>query len=328
MKCALLSKPGVLTVTEVEKPAIDATEVLIQIEMAAICGSDAALYHGKCDVPLPRIPGHEAVGRIAALGKNVTHLKLGQRVVLQPNYGCEICHVCQSGMSNICPRKVRIGLDVNGVFGQYTAVPGHTVCPVPNSLTNEIAVFTEPTAVALHGLNKAKPRKGQRVLVLGAGVIGLLMIQLVVNEGGQAFAMDLVKQRVSLANRLGAAGVFTEPDILKDQKPFDIIYETSGAPAALSQAIDVAAPGASIVILGLAGTMHPVMSSAVVRKELKIFGSMIYTDEFPAVLELLANGDIRTQPLVSGMYSLETIPEALETFSQPDRVKTLIRIKE
>ncbi len=327
MKCAFLSKPGELSITEVEKPAIKANEVLIEVEMAAICGSDASLYYGKCEVPLPVIPGHEAVGHIVALGKSVNHLQPDQRVVIQPNYGCGVCSVCLSGLANICPKKIRIGLDVNGVFGQYIAVPGHSVCPVPESLSNEIAVFTEPAAVALHGLNKAKPKKGQRALVFGAGVIGLLMVQLIVNEGAQAYTTDLVEQRLSLSERIGATAGTSDFKALKEHGPFDVIYETSGAPNALSLAIEIAAPGASIVILGLPGTPHPILSSAIVRKELKIYGSMIYTNEFPAVLELLANGKILTEPLISGIYPIEKLSESLEGFSQPDRVKTLIRIK-
>lgn len=327
MKCAILTQPGNITITEAEKPTPKSNEVLIEVEMAAICGSDASVYGGKFDVPLPLIPGHEAVGRIVSTGESVSDLKPGQRVVIQPNYSCENCSICQRGMDNICPDKVRIGLDVNGVFGQYVTIPSHCAWPVPDSLDNEVAVFTEPTAVVYHAFTMAKPAKEERVLVFGAGVIGLLMVQLAARETRDVYTTDLVAQRLSLSEDLGAKAGIQDFEELSKKGPFDVIYETSGAPSALSQAIEMAAPGARIVVLGLPGAPHPVMATPIVRKELKIFGSMIYTDEFPAVLEMLANGDIQTRPLVSGVYPLEELSEVLNDFSNPDRVKTLIRIK-
>lgn len=326
MLCALLVRPGELVLSRVEKPKPSADEVLIKVELAAICGSDAALYHGKFAVALPLIPGHEAVGRVAARGSAVAGLHLGQRVVLQPNYGCRICPVCCRGLANVCPEKIRIGLDVNGVFGEYVTVPGHCVWPIPDSLDNETAVFTEPAAVAYHGFVKARPEGGQRVLVLGAGVIGLLMIQLAAGSGAVVTAMDLVAQRLVLAKRLGAVAGCTTPEQAGGQGPFDVIFDTSGAPGALDCAIALAAPGARIVVLGLAAAAHPVSSSTIVRKELQILGSMIYTDEFPKVMEMLAEGAIETRLLVSSTHELAELAQALENFSSPERVKTLIRM--
>lgn len=326
MLCALLVRPGELELRRVAKPKPNADEVLIKVELAAICGSDAAVYHGKFVVDLPLIPGHEAVGRVAALGSAVAHLHLGQRVVLQPNYGCRTCSVCLRGLANVCPNKIRIGLDVNGVFGQYVAVPGHCVWPIPDGLNNETAVFTEPAAVAYHGFAKARPEAGQRVLVLGAGVIGLLMVQLAAGTGAVVAAMDLVAQRLVLARKLGAATGCSTQDQAAQQGPYDVIFDTSGAPGALDYAIALAAPGARIVVLGLAAVAHAVSSSTIVRKELQILGSMIYTDEFPKVMEMLTRGDLETQLLVSSVHELAELAQALENFSSPERVKTLIRM--
>jgi 2-desacetyl-2-hydroxyethyl bacteriochlorophyllide A dehydrogenase len=328
MKCALLLKPGELKIQDMERPEPGPKEVLIQVELAGICGSDDSVYKGKMAIPLPRIPGHEAVGRIVSLGKDVRDKKVGQRVTIQPNFPCEKCSVCQSGMGNICPQKVRLGLDIDGVFAEYVKVPYSYTWPVPDSLNNDTAVFTEPIAVAYHAFLKARPKPGQRVLVFGAGVIGLLMAQLVGLEGNDVFAFDLVQDRLLIAEELGATAGFTSIEELSERGPFDLIFETSGAPVALDEAIKVASPGATIVILGLPGSPHPLLATPIVRKELKIFGSMIYTTEFPAVLDLLVKGQIKTQPLVSGIFDLEELSTALEGFADPKRVKTLIRIGE
>lgn len=328
MKCAKLMSPGKIQIVDVERPAPRDNEVLIEIDMAAICGSDAALYEGKYTVPLPLIPGHEAVGSVTAVGSAVDDLNPGQRVVIEPHYACNTCTLCRSGLDNICPRKVRIGLDVSGVFAQFISVPRQCVWPVPDTLPSEVAVFAEPVAVACHGFAKARPGIGQKVLILGAGVIGLLMVQLSVRAGAIVFTMDMVDQRLALSKTLGASAGTRNMDRLTRFGPFDVVFETSGAPVALAHAVELAAPGGCIVILGLAKTPHPLLATPIVRKELSIYGSMIYTDEFPEVIRMLANGEIRTEPLVSGIHPLASLADALGTFHDPDRVKTLIRISQ
>lgn len=326
MKCAILVKPGELKIQNVDRPEPGPNEVLIQVDLAGICGSDDSVYKGKMVIPLPRIPGHEAVGRIVSMGKEVKDRKIGQRVTIQPNFPCEACPICQSGMGNICLQKVRLGLDIDGVFAQYVKVPYPYTWPVPDLLDDETAVFTEPIAVAYHALLKARPKPGQRVLVFGAGVIGLIMVQLIRREGNDVFTFDLVRDRLWISEGLGATAGLTSTDELLSRGPFDLIYETSGASSAFDEAIKAASPGATIVILGLPGSPHPLLTTPIVRKELKIFGSMIYTTEFPEVLDLLVKGQIKTQPLVSGILDLEGLSTALERFADPKRVKTLIRI--
>lgn len=327
MKCAVLRKPGDLQIEDQPRPEPAPGEVLIKVEMAALCGSDHSLYHGKMEAGLPVIPGHEAVGRIAGLGDDVTDLAIGQRVVIQPNFSCNTCPICKSGLANVCPEKIRLGIDINGVFAQYTVTPARYVWPVPDSLDNETAVFVEPIAVAYHAMGKCPPRTGERVLVFGAGVLGLMLTQLITLKGNTVFAFDLVRQRLDLAERLGAKAGFQETDLLAEQGPFDLIFETSGAPVALSRAIELAAPGATIVVAGLPAMPHPVLATLIVRKELRILGSIIYTDEFPDVIQLLESGQFKTQPLISGIHDLTELPAALDGFGEPTRVKSLIRIK-
>ena len=302
-------------------------EVLLRLILAGICGTDYSVYSGKLEVPLPLIPGHEGVGVVEKLGPGVSGVAVGQRVVIQPNFPCRECALCRSGRDNVCLEKVRLGLDTDGVFAEYTRVPASYVWPIPDDLDDRVAVFTEPIAVAAHGIRVIPPIRGDRILILGAGVIGLLTLQLVAQEGVETTAYDLTEERLDLARATGAVRT-VKADEGEGLEPssFDLIYETSGAPGALADAIRFASPGGRIALLGLPVGEFPVSTSQIVRKELRIAGSMIYTEEFPYVLDLLSAGKIDTAPLTTGVIGLDEVGDALEMFHSPDRVKVLVSI--
>jgi len=327
MKAALLIEPRKLVIKDVPKPEPGPKDVLIRVLLGGICGSDHTLYHGGFGVPLPVIPGHEAVGRIESIGDGVTGLKTGQRVTVQPNVACGSCRLCRAGQKNLCPSKVRLGVDKNGVFAEFAAVPADYVWPVPDGIEDDVAVFTEPLAVTVHAMKIWEPRKGERTLIFGAGIMGLLALQLAVLRGAEVAACDLAETRLAMAERLGASRTIGPGDSFESYyNSFDVIYETSGAPGALDQVIRLAAPLGKIVILGLPGKDHPVPTDMIVRKELHIMGSLIYTDEFPESMALLKSGRIQTAPLNTRELSLNELDDGLREFTSPDRMKMLVRI--
>ena len=327
MKAAVLIEPRKLVIKDVPKPEPGPKDVRIRVLLGSICGSDHTLYNGGFGVPLPVIPGHEAIGRIEKIGAGVTGLAIGQRVTVQPNVACGDCHLCRAGQKNLCPAKVRLGVDKNGVFAEFAAVPADYVWPVPDGIEDEVAVFTEPLAVTVHAMNIWKPRKGDRTLIFGAGTMGLLTLQLAVLHGAEAAACDLVETRLALALQLGALRTIGPGESFETfYNTFDVIYETSGAPAALAQVIRFAAPMGKIVVLSLPSKEHPIPTNMIVRKELQIMGSLIYTDEFPESMKLLESGRIKTDPLNTGTLSLDDLDEGLREFSSPDRMKMLVRL--
>ena len=327
MKAALLIEPRKLIVTDTQTPAPGPREVLIRVLLGGICGSDHTLYHGRFGVPLPVIPGHEAIGRIEKIGEEVAGLAAGQRVTVQPNIGCGRCRLCRTGHKNLCPSKVRLGVDKNGVFAEFAVVPADYVWPVPDNIEDEVAVFTEPLSVAVHAMKIWEPRKGDRTLIFGAGIMGLLTLQLAILRGAEVSACDLAKTRLAMAEQLGASQNIGPSDSIESfYNTFDLIYETSGAPAALEQVIRLAAPKGKIVILSLPGEDHPVPIDMIVRKELQIMGSLIYTDEFPESIALLQKRRIQTAPLNTGELSLNELDNGLREFTSPDRMKMLVRI--
>jgi 2-desacetyl-2-hydroxyethyl bacteriochlorophyllide A dehydrogenase len=327
MKAAVLIEPRKLVIKDVPKPEPGPKDVLIRVLLGGICGSDHTLYHGGFGVPLPVIPGHEAIGRIEKIGEGVTGLAIGQRVTVQPNVGCGSCRLCRAGQKNLCPSKVRLGVDKNGVFAEFASVPADYVWPVPNGLEDEIAVFTEPLAVTVHAMKIWTPRKGDRTLIFGVGIMGLLALQLAVHHGAEVAACDLIETRLAMAEKLGACCTIGPGDSFESfYNNFDVIYETSGAPAALEQVIWFAAPKGKIVILSLPGKDHPVPTDMIVRKELQIMGSLIYTDEFPESMDILQSGKIKTDLLNTGRLSLNELDDGLREFASPERMKMLVEI--
>lgn len=327
MKAAILTDVGKIVVEDTAVPACGRDEVLIRVKLGGICGSDHTLYHGRFGVPLPVIPGHEAVGIVESMGEGVTGLETGQRVTIQPNFSCGQCALCTSGHGNTCPSKIRLGVDTNGVFAEFVNVPARYVWKIPDPIPDEVAVFAEPLAVGVHAMRITAPNPGDNVLIFGAGIMGLLVLQLAVSRGAKVTACDLAKERLSLANQLGASEILGPDTSHEDyDNTFDVIYETSGVPMALDRVIRLAAPLGKIVVLSLPGKDHAIPIDMVVRKELVIKGSLIYTVEFPEALEILQSGKVKTGPLATGRVSLMELNQFMRSFASPERVKTLVEI--
>jgi L-iditol 2-dehydrogenase len=218
-------------------------------------------------------------------------------------------------------------LDVDGVFAQYVCVPRPYVWPLPDGLPISEAALAEPLSVALHAFRKSQPAPGERVLIYGAGVIGLLIVRLAVLAKARVAAVDIAEQRLAVAKELGADTIYKSfAELEKDAGSFSVMYDTSVVADAFSNIVKIAAPGGSIVLAGLPHGEFPLLTGTIVRKELTIRGSMIYTNEFPAALDLLKRGEMKTERLITETYPLEMLCRALEGFGSPDRVKTLIRI--
>lgn len=327
MKAAVLTEVGRIEIQDVETPRPGPDEVLVRVRLGGICGSDHTLFHGRFGVPLPVIPGHETVGTIAALGHDVTTLEIGQRVTIQPNFSCGTCPLCVSGHGNLCRSKIRLGVDTNGAFARFVKAPARYVWPIPGSIADEVAVFTEPLSVCVHAMSVQAPEKKSKVLIFGAGIMGLLILQLARLTGAEVTACDLAQERLDLAGQLGVASVLGPRSSLDAHKDaFDLIYETSGAPSALNQVMQLAAPKGKIVVLSLPGKEHAVGIDQLVRKELQIMGSLIYTNEFPKALDILKHGQIQTAPLTTGRIALAELDRFLGAFGSPGRVKTLVEI--
>jgi len=206
MKQIKLTLPENLSIEEVPKPQPKGKEVLIKVRNCGICGSDIHAYFGKHPfISTPIVLGHEFSGDVEEVGSRVKNIKVGERVTVEPSLVCGKCYQCQEGRYNICQSLKVIGCQAPGALAQYITVPAEKVIPVPESVSYEKAAMIEPTAVGFHSVRRSHLKKGDNVLILGAGPIGILTLQAVRAGGaGKIIITDLNDCRLNMAKRLGA----------------------------------------------------------------------------------------------------------------------------
>ncbi|MCG6903481.1 MAG: L-idonate 5-dehydrogenase [Rhodobacter sp.] len=311
-------------------------EVQINIASGGICGSDLHYYNhggfGTVRLREPMVLGHEVSGHVAALGEGVDSLRVGQLVAVSPSRPCGDCRYCQAGMQNQCLNMRFYGSampfpHIQGAFRQVL-VANAVQCAPADGLTSGEAAMAEPLAVCLHATRNAGPMLGKSVLVTGCGPIGVLAILCARRAGAdQIVATDLSDFTLNMARNAGADTVFNMSDasdamagFSADKGHFDVLFECSGAQAALAGAIPAMRPGGVIVQLGLSGDMTlPMM--AVTAKELQLRGSFRFHQEFFTGVSLMQKGLIDVKPLITHTLPLTEAVTAFELAS--DRSQTM-----
>ena len=312
MRAAVLSGPGRLEIVDWPTPVCEPDEVLIRIEGVGICGSDGAMYAGHWTFPKPFVIGHEGFGRIVAVGSDVRDREVGSLVVVEPNIVCGECALCRRGMSSLCAQKRAIGVGTDGLCADFARVPAAFAWPLPDSIRPGDAVCIEPLAVALAAIRECAPEPGDHVTVFGAGAQGLLLTMALVAQGSAPHVIDPQPERLSIARELGARSVAVEAP---EGPPSDRVFETSGTPGALTAAIAVAGPGASVVLVGLGHQPVTLDSARVVRQRLRIHGSLIYQHplDFIATIDLVTSGALHPGVVLKHEFPLDQADRALRS---------------
>ena len=315
MHAARLIAPGTIEFADVAEPRPSAGEVLIAPLRLGICGSDVSIYQGHRQVPLPLTPGHEVVGRVAALGSEVTGFVPGQRVIVEPNYPCGICRFCRSGRGRICPDKVSMGVTAPGAAAEQVTAPANFVWAIPDTISDEDAATIEPLAVALHAVNHSWARPGETVAVVGCGAIGLLIVQVAVQIGLRVLAHDLAEEKLDLAAKLGAQRAGSEdPAALWLERGVATVFESAGVANAVETCIAAAPRGSEVVLLGLGGKPASFSPFRLVREGIRISTSLIYDHphDFARCIELVGTGALRPSATVTHTFPLERLGSALD----------------
>ncbi|MDP5219530.1 L-idonate 5-dehydrogenase [Ruegeria sp. 2205SS24-7] len=303
-----------------EMPEPGPDQVLIRMAAGGICGSDLHYYNhggfGPIQLKEPMILGHEVSGHVAAIGENVTGLKEGQLVAISPSRPCGTCEYCLEGKQNHCLNMRFYGSampfpHIQGAFCEYL-VADAAQCAIADGLSAGEAAMAEPLSVVLHAARQAGDLMGKRVLVTGCGPIGLLAVLVARYAGAaQVVATDIMAFTLGMARKIGAdltLNVADAPDGLDefaaDKGHFDVLFECSGVAAALSSAVPVLRPGATIVQLGLGGDMTLPMQ-AMTAKEITLQGSFRFHSEFFTAVEMMRTGRLSVDPLIT-----HTIPMA------------------
>ncbi len=336
MRAAVLVAPGHFDVRDVPRPDPGEGEALIRIARTGICGTDLHIFHGAYAADrLPLIPGHEFTGHVAALGRGVAGLTEGQPVVVDMNIGCGRCYWCRRNEILNCPTMQQLGITTDGAFADYIAVPARLVIPAPDHIPPEVLALTEPLACVVRAARKTRVTFAQSVVVLGAGPVGNLHVQLLRTIGAAPILVsEASADRRALALRAGA-DVAVPPEEIRaavrestDGRGADIVIESVGLPRLYAEALTLLRKGGHLAAFGLtgAGETLPLDILTTILQENSVKGSVAgMGEDMHDALTLLVHGRIDTAPFTGADFPLEDIQRAFDTFrDRPGDLKTQI----
>jgi D-arabinitol dehydrogenase (NADP+) len=312
MQAAVISKAGEITVSEVNKPIPERGEVLIQVMASGICGTDQHIFQGEYIGGYPIIPGHEFSGIIQELGPDVKRLKVGDRVAVEPNLSCGICYQCLNNKQHLCQNIRAVGVTMSGGFAEFVTAPESAVFPI-GDLSFEEAAFMEPLSCVLHGVDRARPQMGDKLLLLGAGPIGLLLMQtFLINGCSHITVVDIDETRLALAKKLGAATVTAELESL-EPGGFHVVCDATGAADLLEKTVEYVMPSGKILWFAVPPKHAEVRLNPflLLEKEVSLFTSYTSVRNSWQAVQLLQGGRIQVQDLISHRLPLKEFPQGL-----------------
>ena len=309
MRAAVYHGARDIRIEKVPRPRPEPGEVLVRVHANGICGTDAAEFAGAQMYPIhrrhgltghqgPMIPGHEFAGRIAEIGEGVEGFTEGEPIVTGSALWCGVCPPCRAGRTSICALYATVGLHRDGGLAEFVRVPAHIVFrAAPFGLSDDVAVLTQPMAIAVHALRRGRPRSGENVLVLGAGGIGAFLTFALAQHGARVVAADVSALRLAIARRLGAAEAIQAGDaetltgaLAELGFTPTIVYEVTGTDGGMAAAIAAVEAGGRLVSVGIA--KHPIEIDVrrVTTKELEVVGTnaLIGREDVPEAARLLA----------------------------------------
>ncbi|MBY0351147.1 alcohol dehydrogenase catalytic domain-containing protein [Tabrizicola sp.] len=326
MRAVRLQAVGRIEVVEVPTPAPGPGEILVRILAAGICGTDRHLFRGEFPCAPPVTLGHEFCGEVTAVGTGVRQAP-GTRIACDPNIACGVCDQCLRGRVNLCVHNIAIGIHRDGGLADYATLPAHRALPV-GDLDPLHAAFAEPLACTLHGLDIGAPVPGERVIVLGGGVIGQLAVQLARNAGAEVMLVTRHPAKRALAERLGAtATAATEAEALaRLGGGAELILECAGVAATVEMAPRLTRAGGRIVILGVLpkGEKVRIEPFDLLFREVQLLHSFINPFTQGRAVAMLRAGQIDVAPLISRIIPLAEAPGGIAEPASPGEVKVLV----
>lgn len=336
MKAIEITKPGEIRIIEKEQPTPKEGEALLQVLFCGVCGADIASYTGNQPfTTYPRIPGHEFSAQIVSVPENDKGLKPGDLVTCNPYFNCGACYACKRGIVNACHDNQTMGVQRDGSFQEYLTMPVDRILPGKGLSAQELALI-EPFSISCHALSRAEVKEGDRLLIMGAGPIGLFALLKAKAMGAKVLIADILANRLELAKEYGAdcmvnvktQDVHQEALVFTGGNGFDVCVEACGAPETFLSCIDEAAHGANIILIGNGKRETTFLHSILLKKELNLFGSRnAFSKDFEELIDLTASGKVDLMKMVSAVYDKQDAGEALEKLKHNDGSLAKVLIK-
>lgn len=336
MKAVYINKPGEIEIKEIPLPIRKQGEALLKILYCGICGSDLGSYRGSfAYFDYPRIPGHEFSAEIVDIDKNDYNLEKGMIVTCNPYFNDGTCYSCKKGLLNACENNETFGCQRDGAFCKYITMPLERIYDGKGLDPKELAAI-EPFCISYHGVKRANIKKGDNVLIIGAGTIGVLSAITAKNKGANVYIADISNEKIEKAKEFGIDGVIlnssnidflNKVNEITNNNGFDIVIEAVGKPSTFQDCIDSVCYGGQIVLIGVGKENLDFFFTIIQKKELTIYGSRnALKEDFIELIDLVKTGNIPLNKIITNMYKFDNVSQAFSDFSekQNEMLKVMI----
>ena len=327
MRTVVIETPGNCVMKDTEKPVRKEGEALLKLRYVGICGSDLGTYRGTfAYADYPRIPGHEFAAEIVEIDENDKGLKPGMIVTANPYFNCGKCRPCQHGLVNCCEHNETMGAQRDGAFREYITMPIERIYD-GKGLPPEKLTLIEPFCISYHGIKRAGVKAGDKVLVVGAGTIGVLAAISAKIKGAEVYVADVAEAKIKYAvDTFGLDGSilssspehFTEEvERITEGRGFDVTVEAVGLPSTFMNCIDAVAFGGNVAVIGIGKKNVDFAFSIIQKKELNIFGSRnALKEDFLELIDLVKADKVDVSKIVTNVFDFEDAPNAFDTFAK------------
>ncbi|WP_072690935.1 NAD(P)-dependent alcohol dehydrogenase [Rhodococcus marinonascens] len=334
MRASVLVEPGRIEMQERVVPTPDPGDVLVKVASVGICGSDTHFYReghiGDLVADRPVVLGHESSGTIVAVGAGVAADRIGQRVSIEPQRPDPSSEESRRGLYHLCPHMQFFAAPpIDGALAEYVTIGSGFAHPVPDEMSDDAAALCEPLSVAIATNRKARVTAGSRVLVAGAGPIGIATLQTALAFGAtEVIVSDLDSRRRNIATKFGAAAVLDPREQDVAGLHVDAFIDASGAPSAVSAGIEAVRPAGTVVLVGMGATEMTLPVQTIQNRELVLTGVFRYANTWPTAISLARSGRVDLDLMVTGRFPLSEAEQALNADRTPGSLKAVVRVPE
>jgi 2-desacetyl-2-hydroxyethyl bacteriochlorophyllide A dehydrogenase len=317
MKAAVIVEPGRIEIQTVPDPTPGPRDVVVAVAGCGICGTDLHIMEGEFAPAYPIVPGHEFAGEVVATGTDVTEVRVGDRVAVDPSLHCGECYYCRRARGNLCENWAAIGVTTAGGAAEYAVAPVKNCFRLPDGVDTADAALIEPLSCAVRGFDVLARNMADNYLIYGSGTMGLMMMELAKRAGAASVSMvDLNPERLETAKLLGCTAAVTAADELDAPRGWDVVVDCTGVAAAIADGLRRVGRGGTFLQFGVANydARVSIEPYKIYNQEITITGSMAVLHSFERAGDLFAAGVLRPDVFISHRFPLDRYADALAQF--------------